>query len=182
MTDPGDHLFWITSRAAGVTALVLCSASVLAGLLMSTRTVRGTRAGDLRALHEVLSLSTMVALGGHTLSLLGDSYMHPSLPDLFIPFVSAFKTFWMALGITAAWAIVLLGLSYHARKYIGHARWRTAHRFTALAWLMGIIHAIGIGTDAGEPWFLLLNAVLIVPALALLAFRLARPRTLRTAA
>ncbi|WP_354700938.1 hypothetical protein [Paraconexibacter sp. AEG42_29] len=169
----GDHLFWITSRAAGITALVLASAAVAAGLLMGTKLVRGTRAGDLRVLHEVLSLGTIVALVVHAGSLLGDAYLRPGVADLLIPFVSPYHRWWTALGIFAGWGLVLLGLSYYARGWIGQARWRTAHRFTALAWLMGLGHSLGEGTDAGTTWFLALVAVAVVPTLVLLVARLA---------
>ena len=57
------HLFWITSRAAGGAALLLSSASVALGLMMSSRGKIGDK-GDLRAVHEAISLTTlaMVAL------------------------------------------------------------------------------------------------------------------------
>lgn len=166
------HLFWITSRAAGTVALVLASISVGAGLMMGTRLVRGTRAGDLRALHEVLSLATLVALAVHGLSLLGDSFLHPAPADLLIPFVTPYHRWWSALGIWASWALVALGLGYYARGLVGHARWRTAHRFTALAWAMGVAHSLGMGTDAGTTWFLVLTALAVVPPALLLVLRL----------
>ena len=53
-------------------------------------------------------------------------------------------------------------------------RWRKLHRFTALAWLLGLVHALGEGTDAGQLWFLAMIAMVAIPALALLATRLAR--------
>jgi sulfoxide reductase heme-binding subunit YedZ len=81
----------------------------------------------------------------------------------------------MAVGITGGWMLALLGLSYYARARIGVARWRTLHRFTALAWLLGIAHAIGLGTDTGTAWFLLALAAVALPALGLLAMRLAQP-------
>lgn len=172
----GPHLFWITSRAAGVVAMVLSSAAVAAGLTMGMRVVRGPRAGDLRVLHEVLSLATIATLAVHALSLLGDRFMHPAPADLLIPFVTPFHRWWSALGITAGWGLALLGLSSYARGWIGQARWRTAHRFTALAWLMGVGHSLGMGTDAGTTWFLALTAVAVVPPLGLLAVRLAGVR------
>ena len=58
--------------------------------------------------------------------------------------------------------------------WAGAVRWRKLHRFTALAWLAGLVHALGEGTDAGQLWFLAMVAVVTVPALALLATRLAR--------
>ena len=40
-SDPSTHLFWITSRAAGTTAMFLASATVGFGRVMSGRTADG---------------------------------------------------------------------------------------------------------------------------------------------
>ena len=98
----------------------------------------------------------------------------PSIADISIPFVSSYKTIWTTLGIVSGWSLILLGLSYYARRYVGAVRWRKLHRFTALAWLAGLVHALGEGTDAGQVWFLAMIALVAIPALALLATRLAR--------
>jgi sulfoxide reductase heme-binding subunit YedZ len=167
------HLFWITSRAAGFAALVLASLAVSLGLLMSTKLLKG-RTTDLRAAHDTLALATIVAVVVHGVSLLGDSFLHPSIVDISVPFVSSYKTIWTSLGIVGGWGLILLGLSYYARRYIGGVRWRRLHRFTALAWLLGLVHALGEGTDAGQLWFLAMVALVAIPALVLLATRLAR--------
>jgi hypothetical protein len=44
-TDPSRYLFWITSRAAGTAALVLASAAVGAGLLVSGKLVSSALLG-----------------------------------------------------------------------------------------------------------------------------------------
>ena len=169
-TATGPHLFWITSRAAGTAALFLSSAGVCVGLLLSGRFVRG-RGADLRPLHEAVSLATIAALLVHGLSLLGDKYLHPNLVDVVIPFAGSYKPGWTSLGIVAAWALILLGPSYYVRRVIGQKRWVKLHRFTAVAWVAGLVHAIGEGTDAGSAWFVLLIAVTTVPALVLLTLR-----------
>jgi sulfoxide reductase heme-binding subunit YedZ len=165
------HAFWITSRAAGVLALLLASISVSVGLTMGGRMLpRAQRI--LRPLHEALSVAALSALALHALSLLGDSYLHPSLADVTIPFASSFREPWLAIGIAAGWATALLGLSYYVRGRIGVARWRRLHRCTALAWLASLVHALGMGTDAGTTWFLIAVGIAIVPALTLLVVRL----------
>src|SRR3954470_6796530 len=92
------HLFWITSRAAGTAALLLSSAAVAIGLTMGGRLLK-RRGPDLRVTHEALSLATMAALVVHAVSLLGDSFMHPSVADISIPFASSYREPWMATGI-----------------------------------------------------------------------------------
>ena len=169
-TATGPHLYWIASRAAGSAALILSSVSVCVGLLMGGRVLK-RRWPDLRVTHEALSLATLAALAVHGLTLIGDPFLHPSLADVSIPFVSAYKTVWTTIGIVAFWAMLALGLSYYARGRIGVQRWRLLHRFTALAWILGIVHSLGEGTDAGQAWFLAMTAIVVLPALGLLAAR-----------
>lgn len=173
MTDPSTHLFWITSRAAGTAAMVLAGASVTIGAVMGGRLVkRGSK--DRVPIHEALSLAVLVALAVHALSLLGDAYLSPSLLDVTVPFSSGYKTGWTSAGIIAGWGLAALGLSYYLRGRIGVSRWRVLHRFTALFWLAGVVHAVGEGTDAGQPWFLALTLLTTVPALIALSLRWSR--------
>jgi sulfoxide reductase heme-binding subunit YedZ len=173
-TNAAPHLFWITSRAAGFTALIVASVAVSVGLLMSAKLIKG-RVSDLRVVHEMLSLAAIAAIAVHGLALVGDQFLHLSVVDIALPFAGGYKTFWTSLGIIGGWGLIVLGLSYYARRWIGGVRWRKLHRFTALVWLFGLAHSLGEGTDAGQTWFLAMVAIVVVPALILLAGRL-RPR------
>lgn len=164
------HLFWITSRAAGGAALLLASASVAVGLMMSSKRP-GSNKRDLRAIHEAMSLTTLAMVALHGLSLLGDSYLNPGVAGIAIPFVGSYRPLWTALGILAGYGLAALGLTYYLRERIGAARWRRLHRLTAAFWLLAIAHTIGSGSDAAEWWFLLLSGALVVPAALLLILR-----------
>jgi sulfoxide reductase heme-binding subunit YedZ len=174
-TAVNDHLFWITSRAAGTLALLFSSVAVGVGLTMGGKLLK-SRGPDLRVTHEALSLATIVALAVHAVSLLGDSFLHPSLADIAIPFASAYMRLWMTLGIVGGWLMIILGLSYYARGRIGQQRWRKLHRLTALAWILGVVHSLGEGTDAGQAWFLVATGMVVVPAAMLLIARLSAGR------
>jgi sulfoxide reductase heme-binding subunit YedZ len=169
-TNVSDHLFWIISRGAGTTALILSSVSVCFGLVMAGRITRGNGA-DRRAYHEILSLSVMVAIVVHGLSLLGDSFLHPSLIDVTVPFALGYERLASTLGIVSAWAMICLGLSFYFRDRIGRKRWKQIHMFTLLAWLGGLVHTLVEGTDAGQLWYLILVAVTTAPVIVLLALR-----------
>jgi methionine sulfoxide reductase heme-binding subunit len=174
MTADSSTLFWITSRAAGTTALVLSSVAVGVGLTMGGKLIK--RGGpDRRSLHEILSLCTMIAIAVHGVSLLGDTYFPFTLANVTIPFLAPYKNIFTSTGIIAGWGMILLGVSYYARRRIGPSRWKTIHRFTALAWVLGLAHAFAEGTDAGKLWFIALVALTAVPALLLLIVRHARP-------
>jgi sulfoxide reductase heme-binding subunit YedZ len=119
-----------------------------------------------------VSLATLAAIAVHGLALLGDNFIGFGPADIAIPFVSGYHRFWTATGVVAGWSLALLGLSYYARARIGQARWRRLHRLTALAWVLGIAHALGEGTDSGRLWFLAMIGIVVVPATALLVRRL----------
>jgi sulfoxide reductase heme-binding subunit YedZ len=166
-----SHLFWVLSRGAGATALVLSSAAVGVGLIMGGRLIRGGIA-DRRAYHEALALAAIVAIAVHILALLGDDYLHPTLIDVTVPFVLSYQTLATSVGIIAAWGLICLGPSFSFRKRIGLERWKLIHRFTALAWLAGLVHTFAEGTDRGQLWFIALIALTAAPTLALLVWRL----------
>jgi methionine sulfoxide reductase heme-binding subunit len=171
MVDPSTHLFWITSRAAGITAMVLASASVGVGLSIGGR-LFGKRMPDRRPLHEVLALSTLVAIAVHGLSLLGDAYLRPSVFDISVPFVSSYETPYTSTGIICGWALAFLGLSYYARKRIGVKRWQLIHRFTLLAWVGSLVHTFTEGTDAGQAWFIAVIGIAAAPVIVLFTMRI----------
>jgi sulfoxide reductase heme-binding subunit YedZ len=164
------HLAWIASRAAGVLALLLASTSVSVGLLHGSRRLPRGRV-DLRVVHEALSMATIAAIVVHGGVLLADGFINAGLADITIPFVGGYQRLWTTLGVLAGWSLILLGLSYYVRARIGVARWRTLHRFTALAWLAALVHSLGEGTDAGTAWFLIGAGIVVLPALALLVLR-----------
>jgi sulfoxide reductase heme-binding subunit YedZ len=170
MTDPSHYLFWMTSRAAGTTAMVFASASVGVGLAGAAKLLRRP---DRVSIHQALAVATMVAIAVHGLSLLGDTYLRPTLIDITVPFALSYKTVPTAIGIIAGWGMIILGVSYYLRRSIGIQRWRLIHRFTALAWAFGLLHTFTEGTDAGQLWFIALILLTAAPALVLLAMRLA---------
>jgi methionine sulfoxide reductase heme-binding subunit len=165
----GTHIMWITSRAAGVTAVMLASLSVSLGLSMGSKVKR--RGPDLRVVHEALALATIAAITLHVLALLADPWLKPSLSAVLLPGQIAYRPVAVAAGIVAAYGLVALGLGYYLRKRIGPARWRKAHRWTAAFWALAVVHGFTAGTDAGQPWFIASIAVVVAPALLLLASR-----------
>jgi sulfoxide reductase heme-binding subunit YedZ len=173
--------FWVTSRAAGTTAMVLASATVGFGLTMGGKLLRAA-GPERRTIHEILSLSAIAAIAVHGLALIGDTWLHPSVLDVTVPFLAPYNTLYTAIGIIAGWGIVLLGLSFYARRRIGQARWKAIHRFTAVAWLLALVHTFTEGTDAGKLWFIALILLTAAPALVLLVIRHARPERRATLA
>lgn len=149
-----SHGWWLASRASGLVALVLVTASVFLGLTMSGKVMR--RPGlskKLLAVHEQTALAGLVAIAVHGIALLGDPWLHPGIAGVAVPFALGFKTLFTGLGVIAGYLAALLGLSYYARRRIGARLWRKAHRATVVVYLLGLTHALGAGSDASAVWF-----------------------------
>ena len=149
-----SHGWWLASRASGLVALVLVTVSVFLGLMMAGKVMR--RPGlskKLMAVHEQTALAGLVAIAVHGIALLGDPWLHPGVAGVAVPFALGFKTLFTGLGVIAGYLAALLGLSYYVRRRIGAKLWRKAHRATVVVYLLGLVHALGAGSDASTVWF-----------------------------
>lgn len=172
-TDPGQHIFWIASRALGVVALVLVALSVGLGLAMSTRTARGPGVmARVKQIHEATALTALMAISGHGLTLLGDSYLRPGLAGIALPFAMSHQPAWTGIGIIGGWLAAILGLSFYVRRWIGPKLWRQMHRWTLAVYVLAVAHTLGSGTDAGSFWLLAILVITAVPIVFLTALRM----------
>jgi sulfoxide reductase heme-binding subunit YedZ len=149
---PLDHFWWLASRSSGIVALALMTASVLVGLLLAAKVLK--RPGMSKALavgHQYLAVGSLLAIGLHGVTLLGDPWLRPGLVGIAVPFTISYEPFFTGLGIAGGYLAAALGLSYWARKRFGSSRWRNAHRWVIIAWAMSVVHTLGAGTDAGSP-------------------------------
>ena len=164
MGGPLHQVFWLASRAFGISAMVGLAGSVGLGLAMAGRMVR--RPGlpaRLRRGHESLTLVTLGLIAVHGGLLLFDSYLRPGLTGIMLPFAMAYRPVFTGLGIIAAWTAAILGLSFYVRRRIGTRTWRFMHRFTVVTYVMALVHVAGAGTDARSPWMIALLTALTAP-------------------
>lgn len=149
-----EHVWWLASRASGVVALVLITGSVILGLAMSSKLAR--RAPGLprivNAIHEQAAVVSMVAIAIHGITLLGDSFLKPGVAGISVPFAIDYRPLWTGLGIIGGYLAAALGLSFYARRRIGARRWRKAHRFSIVVYVLAVAHTLGAGSDAGSVW------------------------------
>ena len=171
--QPIHVIWWLVSRASGILAMALMSASVLLGLTMATNVVR--RTGAKRAIarvHEHSAVLALAAIAAHGASLLGDRWLHPGWDGITVPFALSYRPAFTGLGIVAGYLAVLLGPSFYLRKRIGARRWRRLHRATVIAWLLAAAHTLGSGSDASKLWLRCIALAPLVPIVYLSVLRL----------
>ncbi len=87
-----DPTFWILARASGLTAYVLLTLSVLAGLVIKTRPFgRALNAAAVADTHRFLSLLALGAVAVHGLALVLDSTVRIGLGALLVPGLAGYR-------------------------------------------------------------------------------------------
>jgi len=176
---------WYATRASGYTALVLLSASVVLGVLTSSReSRRDWPRFVVQSLHRNLSLLAGVFLVVHIVTSVIDPFAKLNFVDAFIPFIATYRPLWLGLGVVAFELLIAITATSLVRHRLGWRSWRVVHLFAYASWPIAVVHGLGTGTDTKSIWALVLVAVCVFAVVAAVIWRLARagPRftTLRT--
>lgn len=174
---PANYVWWLAGRSAGIVALLLVAASVILGLAMAARVIPARRRGDAVRLHQHLALLSLGAIGAHGLALALDPWLKAGAKGILVPFAIGYRPLWTSLGILGGYLAAILGLSFYVRRRIGARLWRKMHRFTVVVYVLGLVHAIGAGTDASIPLVRYAMLATVVPVLYLFVLRVLRERT-----
>ena len=180
-----DPTFWLLARASGLTAYVMLTLSILAGLVLKSRPFRSLKPAAVTDLHRILAMIGLGALAGHAAALVLDTTVNVSLPALVVPGLISYRPLWTSLGVLSAELMVLVYASFSMRKRIGTKNWRRLHWATYGIFAAATVHGIGAGTDASRPWAFALYACAVGSVAAATSWRAlvspapARPRRSR---
>lgn len=148
-----DPTFWLLARASGLTAYLLLTGSVLAGLAVKSRPFgRAVKTASATDVHRFLALLGLGMLGLHGVALTLDRTVHMPPAALLVPGVSPYRPASVAYGVLAAELAALIFVSFALRRRIGMRNWRRLHWATYLVFLMGTVHGLTAGTDSSQPW------------------------------
>ncbi len=173
---PANYVWWLAGRSAGIVALLLVAASVILGLAMAARVIPPRRRGDAVRLHQHLALLSLGAIGAHGIALAADPWLKAGAKGILVPFAIGYRPLWTGLGILGGYLAAILGLSFYVRRRIGARLWRKMHRFTVVVYVLGLVHALGAGTDASIPLVRYAMLATIAPVLFLFVLRVLRER------
>ena len=170
-----SRALWYLTRGFGLVALILLTVTMVLGL---TEAVRYARPGWPRfvvsALHRNASLLAVVALTIHMVTSVLDTYAPIHLADVFLPFVSAYRPFWLGLGALALDLLLALVITSLLRERSGHRAWRAVHWMAFACWPVAVIHGLGTGSDTRIGWVQLLYVGCVVAVILSVWWRLGR--------
>jgi hypothetical protein len=148
----GDPTFWLLGRAGGLTAYVLLTASILAGLVLKSRPFRGLKPAVATDTHRFLALLGLGAIALHGGTLLLDSTVHLTPAALLVPGASPYRPLPVGIGVLAAELMLVVYASFALRRVIGRRNWRRLHWATYAIFGAATVHGLTAGTDTAQPW------------------------------
>jgi DMSO/TMAO reductase YedYZ heme-binding membrane subunit len=167
-----NQLFWYTARASGLVSWALLSASMLWGLVLSTKLrpprIRPNWTLDL---HRYLGGLAVIFVGVHVAALMFDTYVGFGLAQVLVPFASHWKPVAVAWGVVGFYLLLAVELSSLARKHLPNRLWRRLHFLAFPLYGVATLHMLTAGTDARTALALLAVAAAGVTIGALTAVR-----------
>lgn len=176
------QFWWYLTRASGIVAWLMLTATVIWGILLSTKAFPNHRRPDwLLALHRWLAGLTLSFLAVHIVALVADSYVAFDLADVTIPYAGEWKPGAIALGVLGMWLLVAVQLTSLAMRRLPRRVWRVLHLTSYVAFWSASLHAAFAGTDTTS-WLYRGGAAASIVAVAwALMYRLANRRAVRRA-
>jgi DMSO/TMAO reductase YedYZ heme-binding membrane subunit len=181
-------VFWYSSRATGIVALLLFTAVLFLGIFVTRQgRLPGLPGFAVTSLHRNLSLLGLAFIVIHVLTAVADSYVSIPLAAAAIPLASGYERFWLSLGAIAFDLFIALIMTSLARGRMPRSWWRPIHLLAYLCWPLAFLHGVGAARDLRQGWLLALTAGCALLVASATSWRLAAaarqiPRAARVAA
>jgi predicted ferric reductase len=169
-----EQALWFTSRATGLVALLLITATVVLGASHAGRVAgRSWPRFTLHAVHRNLSLLTLAFLVVHIATAVLDPYVKIAWLDAVVPFVSAYHPYLLGLGAVAFDLVLAVLVTSMLRERVPPRLWRGVHFAGYALFPVALAHGLGIGgPDSTLWWVVALNVGCVVAVVAAVARRL----------
>jgi methionine sulfoxide reductase heme-binding subunit len=165
---------WYISRATGVVALLLMTAVVLVGLVVTRQgRLPGLPRFAVTGLHRNMSLIAVAFVALHVLTAVADSYVSIPLTAVVIPLVSGYERFWLGLGAVSLDLTIATIVTSLVRRHLSRRVWRAVHLLAYLSWPVAWLHSFGASKDLQHGWLFGMTIACAVAVIAAVIWRLA---------
>lgn len=148
---------WYTSRATGVVSLLLLTAVLLLGLLVTRQgRLPGLPRFAVTGLHRNLSLLAVVFVAVHVITAVIDGYVNIPIFSAVVPLASPYERLWLALGAVSFDLMLAVIVTSLLRRHLSRRVWRTVHLLAYVSWPVAWFHSVFASGDLRRgPLFLL---------------------------
>ena len=143
---------WYLSRATGVVALVLLTATTFLGVLVAGRAKSKMPSFARADAHRYISSLTVAFVAVHVVTALLDPYVKIGWAAVVVPLTSSYDRAGIAIGTVGADVLLAVGISSALRTRLPARVWRAVHWAAYLCWPTAIAHALAMGPDTRFAW------------------------------
>jgi sulfoxide reductase heme-binding subunit YedZ len=133
---------WYASRATGIVALLLLTAVMLLGILVTRQgRLPGLPRFAVSGLHRNLSLLATAFVALHVLTAVADGYVNIPLTAAVVPLTSSYERIWLSLGAISLDLTIALIVTSLLRRHLSRRAWRAVHLLAYLSWPVAWVHS-----------------------------------------
>jgi sulfoxide reductase heme-binding subunit YedZ len=133
---------WYASRSTGVVALLLLTAVMLLGILVTRQgRLPGLPRFAVSGLHRNLSLLATAFVVLHVLTAVADGFVNIPLTAAVVPLTSPYERIWLSLGAISLDLTVALIVTSLLRRHLSRRAWRAVHLLAYLSWPVAWVHS-----------------------------------------
>ena len=156
---------WYASRATGIVALLLLTAVMVIGVLVTRQgRLPGLPGFAVSGLHRNLSLLATAFVAVHVLSAVADGYVNIPLVSAVVPLASPYERIWLSLGAVSLDLTIAVIVTSLLRRHLSRRAWRAVHLLAYLSWPVAWVHSFFSSGDLrhGVLFFLALLCAIAV--------------------
>lgn len=172
-----EQVWWYVARASGLVSWGLLTASVLWGVVLSTRLVgKSARPAWLLDLHRFLGGLACAFTGFHVAGLVADSWIDIGWAETLVPMASSWRPGPVAWGVVSLYVLAAVEVTSLLGRRIPKPVWRRVHALSFLLWVTATVHTLSAGTDAAHPVVLFLTYLSVLAVLFTGVVRVLSPK------
>jgi sulfoxide reductase heme-binding subunit YedZ len=165
---------WYASRSTGVVALLLLTAVMLLGILVTRQgRLPGLPRFAVSGLHRNLSLLATAFVVLHVLTAVADGFVNIPLTAAVVPLTSPYERIWLSLGAISLDLTVALIVTSLLRRHLSRRAWRAVHLLAYLSWPVAWVHSFFSGGDLQHGILFVIALICAVAVVGAVIWRLA---------
>jgi DMSO/TMAO reductase YedYZ heme-binding membrane subunit len=165
---------WYASRSTGVVALLLLTAVMLLGVLVTRQgRLPGLPRFAVSGLHRNLSLLATAFVALHVLTAVVDGYVNIPLTAAVVPLTSSYERIWLSLGAISLDLTLALIITSLLRRHMSRRAWRAVHLLAYLSWPIAWVHSFFASGDLQHGVLFVIALICLIAVAGAVVWRLA---------
>ncbi len=158
-----SKLTWYIARSGGILAWCLLAASLVLGLLLSSRALgKKTNPPWTLSIHRFCGGLAVIFTGIHVAAIMADDFVDFGVVEVLVPWASQWRPTAVAWGVIGMYLLVAIEVTSLLMRRMPKRIWRYIHWSSAGLFGFATLHGFQSGTDAGRAFIVATAAMIVI--------------------